>query len=166
MRCPFCQVNDDKVIDSREVEGGGSVRRRRECKKCDKRFTTYEHVETHARVSVIKRGGGRVPFSREKLKGGLLKATYKRPVTEAQLEQAIEEIERELFKRGVKEVESTDIGHLCVNKLKRLDQVAYIRFASVYMNIDNLDDLLEEMLIVKEESSESPLANQKRLFDD
>ena len=165
MRCPYCQVNDDKVIDSREVEGGGSIRRRRECKSCNKRFTTYEHVETHARVSVLKRGGGRVPFSREKLMGGLVKATYKRPVTEAQLEQIVESVEGELFKRGVKEVESTDIGRLCVEKLKRLDHVAYVRFASVYMKIANIDDLLEEMLEVKDETPEPPSADQRKLFE-
>ena len=165
MRCPFCSVNDDKVIDSREVEAGASIRRRRECKKCGKRFTTYEHVETHARVSVIKRGGGRVPFNREKLLGGLMKATYKRPVTEAQLQQAVDEIEGELFKRGVKEVESTDIGRLCVDKLKRLDHVAYVRFASVYMKIANIDDLLEEMMEIKGETPEPESADQRRLFE-
>ena len=165
MRCPFCSVNDDKVIDSREVEAGASIRRRRECKNCGKRFTTYEHVETHARVSVIKRGGGRVPFNREKLLGGLVKATYKRPVTEAQLQQAADEIEGELFKRGVKEVESTDIGRLCVDKLKRLDHVAYVRFASVYMKIANIDDLLEEMMEVKGEAPEPESADQRRLFE-
>ena len=164
MRCPFCQANDDKVIDSREVEHGGSIRRRRECKACGKRFTTYEHVETNTRLTVIKRDGNRVPFDREKLMGGLQKSTYKRPVTADQLAAVVDEIESELFRRGSKEVESTDIGRLCVEKLKRLDHVAYVRFASVYMKIANIDDLLEEMIEFKTTSPEPPRPDQGTLF--
>lgn len=164
MRCPFCQANDDKVIDSREAEHGASIRRRRECKQCKKRFTTYEHVETNTRLTVIKRDGNRVPFDREKLLGGLQKAAYKRPVTADQLTAVVDEIETELFKRGKKEVESTDIGRICVEKLKRLDHVAYVRFASVYMKIANIDDLLEEMMEVKETQPEPMSKDQGSLF--
>jgi transcriptional repressor NrdR len=164
MRCPFCQANDDKVIDSREAEHGASIRRRRECKRCGKRFTTYEHVETSTRLTVIKRDGNRVPFDREKLRGGLVKAAYKRPVTADQLTAVVDEIEAELFKRGGKEVESTDIGRLCVEKLKRLDHVAYVRFASVYMKIANIDDLLEEMMEVKHTTPEPDRPDQGTLF--
>ncbi|MEO1237163.1 MAG: transcriptional regulator NrdR, partial [Planctomycetota bacterium] len=138
--------------------------RRRECKQCKKRFTTYEHVETTTRLTVIKRDGNRVPFDRQKLLGGLQKAAYKRPVTADQLAAAVDEIEAELFKRGGKEVESTDIGRLSVEKLKRLDHVAYVRFASVYMKIANIDDLLEEMLEVKETQPEPPAKEQGYLF--
>lgn len=165
MQCPFCQVNDDKVIDSREVDAGASIRRRRECKKCGKRFTTYEHVEQNARLTVIKRDGNRVPFDREKLMGGLLKSAYKRPISADQLAKVVENIEAELFKRGHKEVESTEIGRLCVDQLKRLDHVAYVRFASVYMKIANIDDLLEEMMEVKQTQPEPPRPDQGILFD-
>jgi len=154
------------VIDSREVDHGSSIRRRRECKKCKKRFTTYEHVETNTRLTVIKRDGNRVPFNREKLFGGLQKSTYKRPVTADQLAAAVDEIEAELFKRGDKEVESTDIGRLCVDRLKRLDHVAYVRFASVYMKIANIDDLLEEMLEVKETQPPPTSPDQGILFNE
>ncbi len=164
MRCPFCSVNDDKVIDSREVEAGGSIRRRRECKNCRKRFTTYERVETHARLTVIKRDGNRVPFDREKVLGGLMKAAYKRPIAADQLAAIVDEIETELFKRGGKEVESTDIGRLCVEKLKQLDHVAYVRYASVYMKIANIDDLLEEMREVREQGAPPPSRDQGNLF--
>ena len=164
MRCPFCQANDDKVIDSREVEHGASIRRRRECKQCGRRFTTYEHVETNSRLTVIKRDGNRVPFNREKVLGGLQKSAYKRPVTADQLTTAVDEIEAELFKTGEKEVESTEIGRLCVEKLKRLDHVAYVRYASVYMKIANIDDLLEEMLEVKQTGPEPERPDQGSLF--
>ena len=164
MRCPFCGVNDDKVIDSREVDAGGSVRRRRECKKCDKRFTTYEHVEQTTRLTVIKRGGDRVPFDRERVLGGLQKACYKRPVSVADLTTVAEEIEEELFKRGVKEVESIDIGRLCIEKLKRLDHVAFLRFASVYLKIDNVDDLMDEMQAFRETAPAPPAPDQGALF--
>ncbi|MEM9884020.1 MAG: transcriptional regulator NrdR [Planctomycetota bacterium] len=164
MRCPFCQANDDKVIDSREVEHGAAIRRRRHCKRCNKRFTTYERVETHARLTVSKRDGNRVPFDREKLLGGLQKAVYKRPVTADQLAAAVDAVETELFKLGRKEVESTDIGRLCVEQLKRLDHVAYVRFASVYMKIANLDDLLEELHEVKDTQPEPPARDQGTLF--
>jgi transcriptional repressor NrdR len=157
-------VNDDKVIDSREVDAGASIRRRRECKACQKRFTTYENIETHTRLTVIKRDGNRVPFSREKLSGGLMKSAYKRPISAETIENAVDEIEAELFKRGVREVESTDIGRLCIEKLKRLDQVAYVRFASVYMKIGNIDDLLEEMQEIKDTEPPPTSPDQGSLF--
>ena len=164
MRCPFCQVNDDKVIDSREVEAGASIRRRRECKNCQRRFTTYEHVESSTRLTVIKRDGNRVPFSREKVMGGLQKAAYKRPISADQLAGIADDIEAELFKRGDKEVESTDIGRLCIEKLKRIDHVAYVRYASVYMKIANLDDLLDEMMEVKQHEPPPESPDQGNLF--
>lgn len=164
MRCPFCGINDDKVIDSREVDAGGSIRRRRQCKKCDKRFTTYEHIEQTTRLTVIKRGGDRVPFDRERILNGLRMACYKRPVSAQALAAVVEAVEAELFKRGGKEVESLDIGRLCIDQLKRLDHVAFLRFASVYMKIDNVDDLMKEMQSFKETAPPPPAPDQGALF--
>lgn len=164
MRCPFCGVNDDKVIDSREVDGGRSIRRRRECKPCGKRYTTYETIEQKVSLLVIKRDQSRVPYDREKVLGGLEKACYKRPVPADALARIVDEIEEDLFRRGVKEVESTDIGRLCIDKLKRLDHVAYLRFASVYLKVTNIDDLLEEMQEVKQATPLPPRKDQGQLF--
>ncbi len=164
MRCPFCGVNDDKVIDSREVDTGASIRRRRQCKTCGKRFTTYEHVEQTTRLMVVKRSGDRVPYDREKVVSGLQKACYKRPVSAEQLSAVADAIDEELFKLGVKEIEAVEIGKRCVDHLKRLDHVAFLRFASVYMRIDNVDDLLEEMQDFRENAPPPPLPDQGNLF--
>ncbi len=164
MRCPFCGVNDDKVIDSREVDAGGSIRRRRQCKKCGKRFTTYEHVEQTTRLMVIKRSGDRVPYDREKVLDGLQKACYKRPVSAEQLAAVVDAIDEDLFRLGVKEVESVDIGKRCIERLKRLDHVAFLRFASVYMRIENVDDLLEEMQDFRENAPPPVPPDQGNLF--
>jgi len=164
MRCPFCGVNDDKVIDSREVEGGRSIRRRRQCKSCGKRYTTYEAVEQKVSLLVIKRDASRVPYNRDKIIGGLEKACYKRPVSAQKLTGVVDQIEEELFRRGLKEVESTEIGRLCIEHLKRLDHVAYLRFASVYLKVTNIDDLLEEMQEVKQAAPLPPGKDQGNLF--
>lgn len=133
------------MIDSRSTEAGRSIRRRRECNACGKRFTTYEHIEQAGRLTVIKRDGSRVPFNREKVLAGLSKAAYKRPITAEAVERVADELEEALFQRGEREVESLEIGRLVMERLKGLDDVAYIRFASVYMPLRNLDDLLEQM---------------------
>jgi len=164
MRCPFCGVNDDKVIDSREVEGGRSIRRRRQCKACDKRYTTFETVEQRVSLLVVKRDQSRVPYNRDKVLAGLEKACYKRAVAAEQLDEVVDRIEEELFRRGVKEVESTEIGRLCIEALKRVDHVAYLRFASVYLKVTNIDDLLEEMQEVKEAGPLPPRKDQGQLF--
>ncbi len=164
MRCPFCGVNDDKVIDSREADAGGSVRRRRQCKKCNKRFTTYERVEQTVRLMVIKRSDNRVPYDREKVLSGLQKACYKRPISADQLSAIVDKIDEDLFRLGVKEIESLEIGKRCIDHLKRLDHVAYLRFASVYMQIDNVDDLLEEMQDFRENAPPSVPPDQGNLF--
>ena len=164
MRCPFCGENDDKVIDSRDAEAGRAVRRRRECKACGKRFTTYEQVEQALRLVVVKRDGSRVPFRRDKVLNGLEKACYKRPVPVDDLSRLADEVEEMLFRRGYKEVDSVEIGRLCIERLKTLDHVAFLRYASVYLNIENVDDLLEEIQAVKATVSPPPAPGQGALF--
>ena len=162
MRCPFCSQDDDKVIDSRAADGGRVIRRRRECCACRKRFTTFEHVEENTRLTVIKRDGTRVPFDREKVLDGLQKACYKRPVPVERLQTVAEEVEDELFKRGEKEIHSADIGQLVAEKLKRVDQVAYVRFASVYKQFRDLEDFLDEVREVLQQETDAP--GQGKLF--
>ena len=144
MRCPRCEQTGTRVIDSRDLEGGGSIRRRRECEACSHRFTTYERPEG-ARLVVVKRDGSRQDFDRDKLRTGLLKALQKRPVTLDQVETAVDEIEARLRARGDAEMPSTEIGSLAADALRDLDQLAYIRFASVYHAYDDLDTLQREV---------------------
>jgi transcriptional repressor NrdR len=145
MRCPFCGENDDKVIDSRAADAGRSVRRRRECLKCSKRFTTYERAEDNVRLTVVKKDKTRVPYDRAKLLSGLEKACYKRPVSAEKLARLVDEVEEELLKRGEREVEAAEIGRIVSNRLKHIDKVAYVRFASVYKDFKDIDDLLDEV---------------------
>jgi transcriptional repressor NrdR len=144
MRCPRCEQTGTRVIDSRDLEGGSTIRRRRECETCSHRFTTYERPEG-ARLAVVKRDGTRQDFDREKLRAGLLKALQKRPVTLDQVETAVDEIEARLRARGDAEVPSTDIGRLATDALRELDQLAYIRFASVYHAYDDIETLQREV---------------------
>ena len=144
MRCPRCEANGTRVIDSRDLEGGSTIRRRRECEACSYRFTTYERPEG-ARLVVVKRDGSRQDFDREKVRAGLLKALQKRPVTLDQVESAVDDIEAELRARGDAEVPSTDVGRLATDALRDLDQLAYIRFASVYHAYDDIDTLQREV---------------------
>ena len=145
MRCPYCHDNNDRVIDSRATDAGKAIRRRRECDTCHKRFTTYEHIEHNVRLTVIKKDGARVPYDRTKLLAGLEKACYKRPVAADELSDLADEIEEQLFRQGDREVESLDIGRMVMQRLRHLDEVAYVRFASVYMPLKNLDELMDEM---------------------
>lgn len=164
MRCPFCSDDNDKVIDSRATDGGRAIRRRRQCLACGKRFTTYEHVERHNRVTVIKKDDSRVPYDRQKVLSGLEKACYKRPVEAAVIERIVDEVEEQLFKSGRREVAAIDIGRMAAEALKRVDQVAYIRFASVYMQLRNIDELLQEAQEVKQQTPPPPTPDQGRLF--
>lgn len=132
------------MIDSRTCEGGRAIRRRRECLACKKRFTTYERIEEQVRLTVVKKDGSRVPWDRAKILHGLERACYKRPIEAALLQHAMEEIEDEIFKAFDKEVPSSDIGRLSMEKLRRIDQVAYVRFASVYRQFKTLEDLVAE----------------------
>jgi transcriptional repressor NrdR len=144
MRCPRCEQTGTRVIDSRDLEGGSTIRRRRECEACSYRFTTYERPEG-ARLIVVKRDGSRQDFDREKLRAGLLKALQKRPVTLDQVEAAVEEIEARLRSRGDADVPSTEIGRQATDALRDLDQLAYIRFASVYHAYDDIETLQREV---------------------
>jgi transcriptional repressor NrdR len=144
MRCPRCEAAATRVIDSRDLENGSTIRRRRACEACGYRFTTYERPEG-ARLVVVKRDGSREEFVREKVRAGLLKALQKRPVTLDRVEAAVDEIEAQLRTRGDAEVASTEIGRLATDALKELDQLAYIRFASVYHAYDDIETLQREV---------------------
>ena len=144
MRCPFCQFNDSRVIDSREIGGGDSVRRRRECPDCTRRFTTYERYES-AGLVVIKKDGRREEFNPAKLHQKLRVALTKRPISEDEVEALIQRVEGQLLALGTREVPSHLIGETVLRELKALDQVAYIRFASVYREFADLEDLRREV---------------------
>jgi transcriptional repressor NrdR len=144
MRCPYCGHLETKVIDSRDAEDVEVTRRRRECEKCEKRFTTYERVEM-VDLYVKKKDGKREPFSREKLLGGISAACVKCNVSHEQMEAAVDDIERQLRQREDTEVPSSLIGDLVMKKLKTIDKVAYIRFASVYREFADLEDFQEEL---------------------
>lgn len=144
MRCPYCRNMEDKVIDSRMSGEGVSIRRRRECLKCGKRFTTYEYVE-RASLMVVKRDGTRKRFDREKIKAGIMKACEKRPVSMDDIERIVEEVEREVQKKTDNEIKSTMIGNAVMEKLHDLDEVAYVRFASVYRRFKDVSHFMKEL---------------------
>ncbi|MEK7611636.1 MAG: transcriptional regulator NrdR [Patescibacteria group bacterium] len=143
MKCPYCATLESKVVDSRDTEEG-SVRRRRECEKCGKRFTTYEKVE-NIKLSVIKKDGRSEEYAREKLKKGMMLAIEKRPVTEEQIESVIDDIESKLLNRKTTEVSSANIGQMALTRLKKLDKVAYLRYASVFLEFQGLEDFKKEI---------------------
>lgn len=144
MRCPFCANVDDKVIDSRMSGEGLNIRRRRECLKCGKRFTTYEYVEK-APLMVAKRDGSREKFDREKIKAGIIKACEKRPVSMEKIEEIVERIERDVQKKADQEAKSTVIGNMVMEELYNLDEVAYVRFASVYRRFKDVSSFMKEL---------------------
>ena len=144
MKCPFCSSMDDKVIDSRVSGEGVSIRRRRECLKCGRRFTTYEYVE-EAPLMVVKRDNSRQRFDRERIKTGLMKACEKRPVSMEKIEEIVDEIEREAHRKTDKEIKSTAIGKMVMDKLYNLDEVAYVRFASVYRRFKDVSHFMKEL---------------------
>ena len=144
MRCPFCDNEDTKVIDSRPIDDGKAIRRRRECEKCVKRFTTYEKVETTI-IMIIKKDGSRQAFDRDKLMNGIIKACETRPVALADLERVVDSIERGLNNMMEKEVKSTFLGELVMEQLKDLDEVAYVRFASVYRSFKDVNTFIKEI---------------------
>jgi transcriptional repressor NrdR len=150
MRCPFCDADKEslKVIDSRTCEGGRSIRRRRECMHCDKRFTTYERIEETVKLIVVKKDGRRVPWDRGKILTGLERACFKRPVPATELLRIADEVEEEIFKTHDREVPSTMVGALVTDRLRRVDQVAYVRFASVYKQFKTLEELVDEAKLV------------------
>jgi transcriptional repressor NrdR len=167
MRCPFCEAEKDrlKVIDSRTCEGGKAIRRRRQCLKCNKRFTTYEKIEQNIRLSVIKRDGRRVPWDQKRIFTGLERACFKRPVPESELQRIADEVEEEIFKTYDREVPSDAVGRLVTDRLRRVDQVAYVRFASVYRQFKTLEELVDEAkAVIDARRYEDP--SQGRLFTD
>ncbi len=153
MKCPSCQNNNSRVVDSRPVEDGRSIRRRRECERCSYRFTTFEKVEESPLV-VVKKEGTREEFSREKMLRGLIKACEKRPVALKQLEDLTSEVEKELRNQGVSEIKSDEIGEMVMERLAKIDEVSYVRFASVYRQFKDINVFIDELkeLIKKEQS--------------
>lgn len=149
MQCPYCQYDNTSVLESRVTEDGSAMRRRRECPKCGKRFTTYERAEG-VDIKVIKKSGKIEDFNREKLKHGVMKATWKRPVTMEQIEALLDEVETILRKKSSTEVRSWEIGNLVINRLKKLDPLAYLLFASVYRDFQSLHDFEEEIQKLQE----------------
>lgn len=144
MKCPFCAYSESKVIDSRPAEEGATIRRRRECLACQKRFTTYEIIERLPLV-VIKRDGSRQSFDRVKLINGMVRACEKRPVSLAQLEKIADEIETELQSHLEREVSTVEIGEMVMSRIRKVDEVAYVRFASVYRSFKDINTFMEEL---------------------
>ncbi|MDD6564680.1 MAG: transcriptional regulator NrdR [Clostridiales bacterium] len=144
MKCPYCSFAESKVIDSRPTEENNSIRRRRECMKCGKRFTTYEKLESVALV-VIKKDQSRQPFNRNKVLKGIITACEKRPISIMQMEAIADDIESELSQSMEREIKSTVIGEMVMDKLRCLDEVAYVRFASVYKQFDDLSTFMDEL---------------------
>jgi len=149
MRCPKCKEVETKVIDSRVIEDGFSIRRRRECSKCGYRFTTYEKLELD--IMVVKKDGRREPYNREKLISGIRKACHKRPISEDVIKKFINELELDLIQRGEKEVSSQYIGEKVISTLKEWDKVAYIRFASVYRKFNDVEEFITQIKDLKDE---------------
>lgn len=152
MKCPFCSSDELGVLESRTNGDGISIRRRRECAKCEKRFTTYERIEG-LDLTVYKKDGRKEPFNRDKLRRGITKATWKRPVTLAQIEELIDGVEQKLRGKETTEVKSWEIGNLVINRLKRLDAMAYLLFASVYRDFQDLADFEREVKKLKGKNS-------------
>ncbi len=149
MKCPYCGSLEEKVVDSREGKDGAVVRRRRQCQQCLRRFTTYERIE-EIHFMVVKKDGRREPFDRHKVLAGLLKATQKRPVSVAQLEKIVDEIESRLAEKVEREMTAAEIGELIMERLHEIDEVAYVRFASVYRQFKDVSQFVEEVKGLRE----------------
>ncbi|AFG35542.1 transcriptional regulator NrdR [Fervidobacterium pennivorans DSM 9078] len=154
MRCPFCGYEDTRVLDSRELSEGRAIRRRRECPNCHARFTTYERYETGP-ITVIKKDGRREKFDRRKILNGLLKAFEKRPVTLEDIERIVDNVVSTLQKSGTVEVSTEQIGKIVMDELKKTDQVAYVRFASVYKDFREIDQFIEVIKELRQEAQKS-----------
>ena len=144
MKCPYCNEADTKVIDSRPADDNSSIRRRRQCERCGKRFTTYEKLETMP-LMVIKKDNSREAYDRSKIEAGIIQSCHKRPVSTQQINTVIDEIENRIFNMEEKEVPTSVIGELVMDKLKELDEVAYVRFASVYREFKDVNTFMEEL---------------------
>lgn len=163
MKCPFCKEDHDKVIDSRSSEGARVIRRRRQCLACNRRFTTYEKIAEGFKLNVVKKDGSRLPYDRDKVIAGLQKACYKRPVSVDQVLSIADKVEEDIFREFDKEVSSKFIGESVMRNLRDVDQVAYIRFASVYRQFTDAGDFIEE---VRQAIQEPKQQQQPRLFGD
>ena len=144
MKCPFCRADNDRVIDSRTCQDGFSIRRRRECLKCRRRYTTYERIE-ESTIKVVKRDGTRVPFARQKIKSGLERACWKRPISDREIERTVAAIENDVYGSFETEIDSQRLGELVMDHLRDLDEVAFVRFASVYRQFADAGDFVEEV---------------------
>ncbi|MCI8986490.1 MAG: transcriptional repressor NrdR [Lachnospiraceae bacterium] len=149
MKCPFCGHENTRVIDSRPAEENNSIRRRRVCDECDKRFTTYEKVETIPLI-IIKKDDNRETYDRSKIEAGVLRACHKRPISANQINRLVEEVETEIFNMEEKEISSQVVGEIVMNKLKNLEAVAYVRFASVYREFKDINTFMDELKKVLE----------------
>lgn len=163
MKCPFCKEDRDKVVDSRSSDGGRIIRRRRQCLVCRKRFTTYEKIGESFKLYVVKKDDSRVPYDRGKIVDGLQKACYKRPVSAEQIQRIADKAEETIFQSFDKEVSSAFIGESVMKQLRRIDKVAYIRFASVYRDFRDAGELIKE---VSEAITEAEPSSQLMLFDE
>lgn len=164
MQCPFCHADNDKVVDSRSRDRGRTIRRRRECLECKRRFTTYERTEEGVKLSVIKRSGDRVPYDRKKIFEAIRQAAYKRPITAEQIDAAVDEIEEYLVNDFEKEVASQTIGERIAAVLRRVDKVAYVRFASIYRSFADVGDFIDEAIELQQTVEDIP--GQGSLFEE
>ena len=152
MKCPYCDFDTSKVVDSRPIEEGNSIRRRRECENCKRRFTTYEKIE-QVNVMVVKNDGAREFFDREKILKGIIRSCEKRPISIKQMENIVTDIEKEIVNMMQREISSEEIGNLVMDKLKDIDEVSYVRFASVYRQFKDVNSFLDELKNIIEEKS-------------
>ncbi len=164
MKCPFCGKPESKVVDSRTAHEGDSIRRRRECLNCGRRYTTYERIEEVAQM-VVKKDGRREPFDRWKVKSGLMKACEKRPVSIDQIDALIDDVERSLFSSAENEVSADAVGQAVIERLKRVDEVAYVRFASVYRQFKDVSDFMTELKDLIAASEQGGDKERLRLLD-
>ncbi len=144
MKCPFCREDNDRVLDSRACQEGFAIRRRRECFSCKRRYTTYERLE-ESTIKVVKKDGSRVPFMRDKIKRGLERACWKRPITDREIERTVARIENDVYSSFETEIESCRLGELVMDHLRDLDEVAFVRFTSVYRQFEDASDFVEEL---------------------
>jgi transcriptional repressor NrdR len=144
MRCPYCGKDHDRVCDSRASDDGSSIRRRRECLRCKRRFTTHERVDETG-INVVKRNSVREPFNRDKIRLGLTKACWKRPISDDQIDRLVTDVENEIYAHTESEIETTKVGEMVMQRLAQLDQVAFVRFASVYRQFKDVRDFVEEL---------------------
>jgi transcriptional repressor NrdR len=164
MRCPFCkEQRSDKVIDSRAAENGTVIRRRRECEACSKRFTTYERIEETTRLAVIKKDGRRVPYEREKLFSGIRRACWKRAISVETLNALVDSVEEDLFRNFDREVDSRYIGNAVASRLRKIDTVAYLRYASLYYEFQQVGDFIEEAKVILDQDKKD-VPGQQELF--